>query len=378
MRSSAIDGVLEDNEVSQPMSTLSYRPAGKREPRRLSLFEKVILVNTCMLVCEALVGLWVTSHSLESRHYLIDTAFIVVATLSSLLINILLLRASFRPLFSLLRTIRAVGTGKTGLRAVDIAADSEIGELALAFNGMLDQLEISRRQQAVLILQAQEEERRRLARELHDESSQNLTALLVHTEVLRKTLQNLSPALPSQRANEQLQAGLQQLTQLTQRTLENIRTLALQLRPGVLDDLGVEAAFRWLAEDCHQRLHLAVELHIDGLEEMLKEREHATLYATTLFRIAQECLTNAVRHAEAQRVVISCENDSSSLHLRVSDDGRGFDTTGTAAGLGITGMRERAALLGGQLSITSQPGKGTSVEACFPLATTKAQELACG
>jgi two-component system sensor histidine kinase UhpB len=357
------------------MSTVSHHPAGKREPWRLSLFEKVILVNTCMLVCEALVGLWVTSHSLESHHYLIDTAFIVFATLSSLLINVLLLRASFHPLFSLLRTIRAVGAGKTSLRAVDIPADSEIGELALAFNGMLDQLEISRRQQAMLILQAQEEERRRLARELHDESGQNLTALLIHTEVLRQTLQNMSPALPSQSANEQLQVGLQQLAQLTQTTLENIRTLALQLRPGVLDDLGIEAALRWLAEDCRQRLHLAAELHIDGLEEMLREREHSTLYATTLFRIAQECLTNAARHARAQRVVISCERDSNMLHVGVSDDGNGFDTTGVAAGLGITGMRERAALLGGQLSITSRPGKGTSVEACLPLATTKAQEL---
>src|ERR1051326_64968 len=206
-------------EVSGFMSTLVHHPAGKRERWRLSLFEKVILVNTCMLICEALAGLWVTSHSLESHHYLIDTAFLVIATLSSLLINILLLRASFRPLFTLLRTIRAVGAGKTSLRAVDIPADSEIGELALAFNGMLDQLEISRRQQAVLILQAQEEERRRLARELHDESSQNLTALLVHTEVLRKTLQNTSPTIPAQSLNEQLQTGLQQLSQLTQTTL---------------------------------------------------------------------------------------------------------------------------------------------------------------
>lgn len=360
------------------MSTVSHRPARKREPWRISLFEKVILVNSCMLICEALAGLWVTSHSLESHHYLIDTAFIVVATLSSLLINILLLRASFRPLFNLLRTIRAVGAGKTSLRAVDIPADSEIGELALAFNGMLDQLEISRRQQAVLILQAQEEERRRLARELHDESSQNLTALLVHTEVLRKTLQHMPPALALQSVNEQLQTGLQQLTQLTQKTLENIRTLALQLRPGVLDDLGVEAAFRWLAEDCRERLHLAVELRIDGLEETLREREHSTLYATTLFRIAQECLTNAARHARAQRVLILCERDSTILHLCVSDDGRGFDTTSAPTGLGITGMRERAALLGGHLSITSQPGKGTSVEACFLLARIPAQELTVG
>ena len=101
------------------MST-SSQSAGKRETWRLSLFEKVILVNTLMLVCEALAGLWVTSHSLESHHYLIDTGFIVLAMLSSLLINVLLLRASFHPLFSLLRTIRAVGAGNTALRAADI------------------------------------------------------------------------------------------------------------------------------------------------------------------------------------------------------------------------------------------------------------------
>lgn len=357
------------------MSTSTHHPAGKQAPWRLSLFEKVILVNTCMLICEALVGLWVTSHSLESHHYLIDTTFIVIATLSSLLINVLLLRASFRPLFSLLRTIRAVGAGNTTLRAHTIPTDSEIGELALAFNGMLDRLETSRRHEAMLILQAQEEERRRLARELHDESSQNLTALLVHTEVLRQTLQNMPQTTTPQAMNEQLQTGLQQLTQLTRKTLENIRTLALQLRPGVLDDLGVEAAFRWLAEDCHKRLHLTVELRIDGLEETLREHQHATLYATTLFRIAQECLTNAARHAQAGRVVISCQRNRDMLHLCVSDDGKGFDATHTPAGLGITGMRERAALLGGQLAILSQAGQGTRVEASLPLAATKVQEL---
>jgi signal transduction histidine kinase len=175
--------------------------------------------------------------------------------------------------------------------------------------------------------------------------------------------------------NAQLQTGLQQLTQLTQKTLENIRTLALQLRPGVLDDLGLEAAFRWLAEDCRKRLHLSVELRIDGMEETLRERQHLSLYATTLFRIVQECLTNATRHAQAQRVVISCTFTPDALHLLVSDDGRGFDITNTPAGLGITGMRERAELLGGQLTITSQGGKDTSVEARLPLSSSNGQEL---
>src|SRR5690349_8501949 len=157
-----------------------------------------------MLVCEALAGLWITSHNLEAYHYLIDTSFIVVATLFTLLINVLLLRASFRPLFGLLRTMRAVSAGKTNARATTDTSDSEIGELAQAFNSMLDRLETIRREQAMLILQAQEEERRRVALELHDESSQNLTALLVYTEVLSQSLRDLPETVISKDGREQL------------------------------------------------------------------------------------------------------------------------------------------------------------------------------
>ncbi len=197
---------------------------------RLSLFEKVILANSLMLIVEALAGLWVTSHNLESHHYLIDTSFIVVATLLSLVTNALLLRASFRPLFSLLRTIRAVSAGATQERAVALPLDSEISELARAFNSMLDRLEETRREQAMLILQAQEEERHRLALELHDESSQNLTALLVHTEVLSQTLQALPHDMISVQAREKMFTGLSSLTEIAQHTLENVRLLAQQLR----------------------------------------------------------------------------------------------------------------------------------------------------
>lgn len=349
--------------------------ASMKERWRLSLFEKVILVNTCMLIGEALAGLWVTSHSLEAHHYLIDTSFIVAATLCSLLINILLLRASFRPLFSLLRTIRAIAGGDTTRRAIDVPADSEIGELALAFNSMLDQLETSRRQQAMLILQAQEEERRRIARELHDESSQNLTALLVHTEILHQTLQNLPETSTLKDVRTQIQTGLHQLTQLTQGTLENVRTLALQLRPGVLDDLGLDAALRWLAEDFRQRLQLPVELHIDGLEGTLRDMQYPALYATTLFRIAQECLTNAARYAQAHNVTITFKQDEQHIFLRVSDDGCSYDPAKRSSGLGIIGMRERAALLGGKLVITSKPGKGTSVEAILPRSILRREDV---
>jgi two-component system sensor histidine kinase UhpB len=334
---------------------------------RLSLFEKVILINTFMLIGEALAGLWITSHNLETHHYLIDTSFIVAATLFSVLINIVLLRASFRPLFSLLRTIRAIGAGDLSLRAGDVPAHSEVGELALAFNTMLDKLESSRRQQAILILQAQEEERRRVARELHDESSQDLTALLVHSEILSQTIQTIPDKAMARDTRARLDTELRQLTQLTQHTLESVRTLALQLRPGVLDDLGLNAALRWLAGDFQQRLNLPVELSIDGLEESLQTCLYAALYATTLFRIAQECLTNAARHAQAQHVFISYQQGKQHIAFFVRDDGDGFDVARQTPGLGITGMRERAALLGGTLTITSSPGRGTAIEAHLPL-----------
>ena len=334
---------------------------------RLSLFEKVILANSLMLVGGAVAGLWITSHSLEAHHYLIDTGFIVAATLLGLLINVLLLRASFRPLFSLLSTIRVVSGGKTGERARISESDAEVSELALAFNGMLDRLEAIRREQGMLVLRAQEEERRRLALELHDESSQNLTALLIHIEILSQSLQALPDSSVASEARKQMEGELQYLTGLSQRTLESIRTLAQELRPGVLDDLGLSAAFRWLAEDARQRLHLDVELHIEAIEDGSRRCKQPTLYETALFRIAQESLTNVARHAHAQHACMSLTQEKDAIALQVRDDGCGFDPSQRYAGLGIFGMRERASLLGGTVEVVSEPGQGTTVQARLPL-----------
>ncbi|HEY4033981.1 MAG TPA: ATP-binding protein [Ktedonobacteraceae bacterium] len=333
---------------------------------QLSLFEKVILVNSLLIIGGALACLWVTSDNLESHHYLIDTSFIVAITVISLGINVLLMRASFRPLFSLLRTIRAVSTGQTGARASTTPFDSEMSELASAFNTMLDRLEAMRREQAMLILQAHEEERQRVALELHDESSQELTALLVHIEILSQALRTVPDTVTIQDLREQLHAGFVSLTNLAQKTLESLRMLALQLRPGVLDDLGLFAAFRWLAEDGRQRLKLAVELQMDDQGHSSLRRQAPDLYETVLFRIAQESLTNAARHAHAQRVSISLQQEQEVIRLQIRDDGCGYDTSKAHTGLGILGMRERAAAVGGTLTINSGPGDGTTVEAVLP------------
>lgn len=340
-------------------------PRARRRPWQLSLFQKVILINTFLLICEALAGLWVTGHSLESHHYLIDTTFIVSATLVTLTLDILLLRPSFRPLFSLLQTIRTIGAGRTHVRATVQAGNTEISELALAFNSMLDRLEAARRAQAILILQAQEEERRRIALELHDESGQNLTALLVHTEILQQSLQALPAASLSAEIQEQLQSGLQQLTRLARRTLEGVHTLSLQLRPAILDDLGLHAALRWLAEDCRSRLRIDLDLHMEsGVDS---RRGYSPLYETTLFRVAQESLTNVARHAQASHVVLALLEDTGQVTLRIEDNGQGYQMARQSAGLGIRGMRERVALLGGRFCLTSQPGGGTTVEVVLPL-----------
>ncbi len=335
---------------------------------QLSLFEKVILVNSLLIIGGALACLWVTSANVESRHYLIDTSFIVVITVISLAINVLLMRASFRPLFSLLRTIRAVSMGQTGARASTTPFDSEMSELASAFNTMLDRLEAMRREQAMLILQAHEEERQRVALELHDESSQELTALLVHIEILSQALRTVPDTMIIQDLREQLHAGFASLTNLAQNTLESLRMLALQLRPGVLDDLGLFAAFRWLAEDGRQRLKLAVNLQMNEEGHPPLGRHAPDLYETVLFRIAQESLTNVARHAHAQQVSISLQQQQEVIRLLIHDDGCGYDTSKPHAGLGLLGMRERAAAVGGALTITSQPGHGTTIEATLPRA----------
>lgn len=338
---------------------------------QLSLFEKVILANSLMLIGEALAGLWVTSHNLESHHYLIDTSFIILATLLTLFTNILLLRVSFRPLFGLLSTIREISTGKTQARAPHSRSDSEINELAGAFNTMLDRLEHTRREQAALILQAQEDERRRIALELHDEAGQNLTALLIHTELLQQSLSLAQASRDGEDTYQQLESGLQQLAKLTQSTLENIRVLAQQLRPSVLDDLGLLAALRWLVEDSEERLHLHIDLHTEGITSIAHSLPPD--YETALFRIAQESLTNIARHAQTQHATFSLVQDQQQICLLIQDQGCGYNSAQRPISSGVFGMRERATLLHGQLTIDSQPGCGTTIRALLPLPETRTE-----
>src|SRR5579884_3756979 len=217
-----------------------------------------------------------------------------------------------------------------------------------------------RRQLLARIVVAQEEERRRIARELHDEIGQALTALVMQ-------LGGVAGTLPPEAAA--LRDRLVAIREMTSHAVGEVRRLMLNLRPAVLDDLGLVPAIRWYAEAYLRPAGIEAQVSVAGLDERGRLPEHLELAA---FRLTQEALTNVVRHARATRVTIALERKDGALALSINDDGCGFDVErrarpGQRGGWGLVGMHERAALLGGNMAVSSQPGHGTSVTVTLPV-----------
>ena len=217
----------------------------------------------------------------------------------------------------------------------------------------LRQTEMLRRQLMERGIDLQEEERKRIARELHDQTSQRLTSILLTLSVLGEA-----------ESPDEVRTYVRDLRDMAVQTLEEVHNLALELRPRLLDDLGLVAALRHYLGEFRDRYHVPVDLQVLGLDsERLPPQTE-----TALYRIAQEALTNVARHAQAHRVGVLLENRDSSVMLIVEDDGRGFDVLQVMGShvheenLGLYGMRERAFLLGGTFTVESRPGAaGTSV-----------------
>jgi len=262
-----------------------------------------------------------------------------------------------RPILELQEAAQAVGRGEFSRRVTPWAGD-EIGALAKAFNHMaadLEQAERERVEREKLRLQllekvisAQEDERRRISRELHDETGQSLTSLMVRMQMMMQQCD-----VP------QLRAQIEDLKNLVGDTLENVHNLARELRPSILDDMGLDAAVQRYVSDCSRRYNLAVDVVTLGLEN---ERLPAAV-ETALYRIVQEGLTNIARHSGARSASIMLERRNGRVRAIIEDDGKGFDyETAVASGrLGLYGMKERAELLGGTLAIESSPNQGTSI-----------------
>jgi signal transduction histidine kinase len=199
---------------------------------------------------------------------------------------------------------------------------------------------------------AQEEERRSISRELHDEVGQSLGALLVD-------LGRLSTNLPAD--GTEIRERLDHMKSLAERTVGTVRDIALLLRPSMLDDLGLVAALEWQGREVSRRSQMEVAVESANVSDALPDE-----YKICVYRLVQEALSNAVRHSRARNAKVRVDGRASGIAVEVSDDGQGFDPQRTR-GLGILGMEERVKRLGGQLTVKSAPGRGTVVRAELPL-----------
>jgi signal transduction histidine kinase len=201
------------------------------------------------------------------------------------------------------------------------------------------------------VMTAQDDERRRVARELHDETGQSLTALLVGL----RTIEGSKTAAQAIELAHRLRAT-------TAQTLINVGRLWRGLHPGVLDDLGLGAAVRRHAEEFAGTYRIGVNVQTEGL----KADGLSPLLQATVYRVLQEALTNVARHAGARSVSVRLVRGEGLVELRVQDDGNGFKP-GKSGRLGLRGMRERASLLGGSVEVESRPGAGTTITARIPV-----------
>jgi signal transduction histidine kinase len=252
---------------------------------------------------------------------------------------------------------------KASIEDVERANDEleqRVRERTSELEGLYRELQVReqwRGQLLAKVIGAQEEERKRLARELHDETSQTLSALAMR-------LETAVAAFPSDLSRQRLVEA----KELTVRTLDELHRLIYDLRPSVLDDLGLLAAIRWYAERHLEPLGVTVHWEFSGQERRLQSE-----IETALFRVVQEAITNVAKYAHAESVLIQCVLKDDAISIEIEDDGDGFDPTQlpaageTRRGLGLIGMRERVGLLGGTIEIDAAPGKGVRIAVTVPL-----------
>jgi two-component system, NarL family, sensor histidine kinase UhpB len=277
----------------------------------------------------------------------------LAAMVAALAVRLVVQRRRFTPLERLIEEMEKVDLSRPGPLLPDsidgVGETEEVERIELAFLRMINRLEAERRRAGSAALQAQEEERARVARDLHDEVNQSLTGLLLRLEAVREA------------APPELEPELAGIKALANQAMRELLSLARQLRPAALDDLGLAAA---VAGQVEQLGHGDVEVEFSAEGDLSDLGDDAQL---VVYRVAQEALSNAARHSGAGRVTVELRpREHGGVELRVSDDGRGFAFDESEGGLGIAGMRERALLIGGELTIESRPGHGTTVGLSAP------------
>jgi two-component system, NarL family, sensor histidine kinase UhpB len=280
-----------------------------------------------------------------------EAAILLGGLVVMLAIELLLLRRALAPLRHLSEQMEAIDLRRPQNRLTLTGTEvAEISTFVTTFNGMLDRLADERLEVARAALGGQEAERLRTARELHDEIGQSVTAVALQVERM-----STAKAPPT---TEQLDEVARRLKE----TLDDIRRIVRRLRPEALDDLGLVNALIALSSRIARQTETLIERRLSGELPPLSAEQELVIY-----RVAQESLTNVVRHAEASTARIALEPGDGQVTLTVADDGRGMERGGEAITTGIEGMRERAMLVGASLEIDSRPGAGTRVRLVVPV-----------
>ncbi len=285
---------------------------------------------------------------------------LIVGIAVSFAVNLSVMRLVLAPLNHLEAAIDGIGQGKQTAPVSSPVADEQLDRLAAGIRTLQDTLEEKTQRVRLLseqVLYAQEVERQRIARELHDEAAQTLTTVLLYLKLLEKS------------CDPEEAQRLENLRKLITHALNDIRQIAVELHPRFLDKWGLEAALAQRVDELNADGSQSVTLHVAGntAERLPRDLE------LTFYRVAQEALNNVAHHSHARRAQVALKREANCLTLEVQDDGIGFDPddvrTGHTVGLGLVSMRERLDLVRGELAIESQPGSGTCIRARAPLST---------
>jgi two-component system sensor histidine kinase UhpB len=321
--------------------------------RRKNLLTQVLVVNLLLMVAAVFAASVAGNPTVDLGDQPELALVLGIAVALTILANVFMLQRRFRPLERLVDEMERADLSRprANLPAADGAADpEEVTRLQHAFRGMLERLEAERRRASSAALAAQEEERARVARDLHDEVNQSLTALLLRLEAARV------------KAPAELAEELADTKALANRAMEELLMLARQLRPTALDDLGLKAALAGHVKELGRQAGMNVRLDAEGDFSALPPDVQLVVY-----RVAQEALSNAVRHSGAERVTVRLVREGGRVELTVADNGSGFTFDQAARGMGIPGMRERALLVDGEVAVESRPDVGTRVSLRVPL-----------
>ena len=330
---------------------------------RMSIFNRVLIGNSTIIIFGAVAGTIITRHMTLFGNIWLILLFSLVGILITLLVNRMIIQTALYPLHELGDAIERVHSGQINIPdSLKNYKDPDISRLVIAIDSMLNRMaNYTSQLQAISerAINAQEEERVRIARSLHDDTAQSISMLIIHLDRLGNLIPSDKPDITRYIADAQ---------NVATRLLENLRQIIWDLRPSILDDLGLYSAIRWFARTNLEKAGVKVEfLAANEGTRLLPYLE------TMLFRIAQEAISNILRHANASKVSIRLWTADEQFWLEIKDDGCGFDLEKTAEGavdrkqLGLLGIEERVSLVGGVVRVESAKGSGTRLQLHIPL-----------